>query len=136
MLGKAAHLIITLSILTIGLCNGQGNEDARKLDSAKAEFTTPIRPAVTTWSVTKAYTDTLVYKLYNDTYDLPIVLMTTVAGDSVILYFDASAEDNIIDNIPAGTLLEIKWEVGQFFEPWENGDPYFSESLLSYKILK
>ena len=136
MIGKAAQLIIALSFLTIGLSNGQSNEDARKLDSAKAEFTTLIRPTTTTWSVTKSYTDTLVYLLYNDTFDTPVVLMKTMAGDSVTLYFDASDEDDIVNNIPEGTLLEIKWEVGQFFEPWEYGDPYFRESLLSYKILK
>ncbi len=123
-------LLLVSFILSTGMCVAQtiGKESA-------IEFSTSIRPDITDWKVGEVYTDTLIYQLYNDTYDLPFVFLTTNVGDTAVLYYDGF-DDLVISEVTEGTLFKIKWKIDTFYAPGEQGETYFDETLLSYVILE
>ncbi len=130
---KSRYLFIILLLLYAIPSIGQSKPKKNK--QTKITYSSLIRPNYTNWHIEEVYIDTLTYLFYNDTYDLPYAIFKNELGDTTALYYDINEHNNEILRIPSGSVFEIKWIIENFYEPGENGETYFGESLLSYKLI-
>jgi hypothetical protein len=122
--------ILLFLIITLTPCKSQTKE------SSRINYTTPIRPNMTTWKLGKIYTDNLKYLYYDDANDMPYIFLETDAGDTTALIYNAFEHNDNIEELHSGSLLEIKYKVQSFAEPGEGDATYYDEKLESYKVIK